>query len=168
MFKFCTALARLFILKASWKLHSPLKKRVHLLITDIEPICIEHVSHQIIIIILIAWSICFMLEKQWCSLRCSLVKAVAHSAPSVLLYSDWTGIINREINWNAGVNTRLCMSYPLYCQSFLPCPWVQRLRLIKDWVWFTQNHQGRGDRELCDYWTLPSVLLIQQCAAVTQ
>lgn len=39
------------------------KKTVHLLITDIEPICVEHIPQQLIIIIIIAWSICFMQEK---------------------------------------------------------------------------------------------------------
>lgn len=41
-----------------------LKKGVHHLITDIEPICVEHVSQQIMIIIIIAWSVCFMQQKQ--------------------------------------------------------------------------------------------------------
>lgn len=45
--------------------HLPKKKKgVHLLITDIEPICVERVSQQIMIIIIIAWSVCFMQQKQ--------------------------------------------------------------------------------------------------------
>lgn len=62
--------------------------------------------------------------------------------------------LNNQSNWNAGLNTEVCLSSPL-CRLSLPVSaWVQCRSLIRAWLWFALSDQGRGDMGLCDYWTL--------------
>lgn len=144
----------------------PKRKGEHLLITDAEPICIKRVSQQIMIIIIIAWRVCFMQQKQWRSLRSSIIKA-QHLASSKPLCSGWTWIIISE-KWNAGVNTWQCLSSPLYGLSlFRRSPGRapatdQRPTLIhSEW-------SRRRDKGLCDYGALTyQFQSFQKYAAVT-
>lgn len=75
---------------------------------------------------------------------------------------EWRDLNNHQWNWNAGLNTPVCLSSPLRRLSLFVGPWVQRRGLIKAWLWFTLSDQAEETLNT----ELISVPIIQQFADV--